>query len=121
MISYLITPQSIRPALEMLYKSAVALLAIVTFIVPISVNNPSNGISVLDLLLYFKSTLASDKRDKVYSLLGIAKPFSIPLLEIDYAVLWQEVFRRATIYIIRRSGTLNVPLCAGSLSQSLPS
>lgn len=48
----------------MLYKSAVALLAIVTFIVPTSVNNPSNGISVLDLLLYFKSTLAGDKRDK---------------------------------------------------------
>lgn len=120
-ISDSMIPESIRPSLEMLCGSAAPLLSIVNFIVPSSVNKRSEGLSLLDLLLSFSSTLAGDKRDKVYSLLGVAKPFSIPLLEINYSVSWQEVYRRTTIYIIQGLRTLNILVCAGSPSSDLPS
>ena len=120
-ISDTMFPESIRSSSLKLCASAAALLSIVSFGFSSNTNDRSGGTSILGLLLYFRSHLASDTRDKVYSLLGIATQISIPLLEIDYAIPWQEVFRRTTVHIIRDSRTLNILISAGSTDLDLPS
>ena len=75
---------------------------------------------LLDLLVFCRRSTASDERDKVYSLLGLAKPYGIPLLQIDYSALWQEVYERTARYIIMGSGNLNILIYRGSTTLGLP-
>ena len=73
------------------------------------------------LINRFTSSEATDPRDKVYSLVGIATRYSADKLPVDYTVQWPEVFRRAMKYIIEDDGNLNILSSSASGSSELPS
>ena len=82
----------------------------------------SNGSDTLSgLLKRFDNSVATDPRDKIYSLVGIAEPYSNNILPIDYTVEWPEVFVRATRYVIEGDGNLNILASSASGSPELPS
>lgn len=60
--------------------------------------------SLQDLLRTFRDREASDPRDKVYALLGLAKSSAVP----DYSSTDVEVFRRATAVCILSSRDLSI-------------
>ena len=51
------------------------------------------------LLERFAGSIATDPRYKIYSLIGIAKPYSNVTPPIDYTIACPKVFVRATRYI----------------------
>lgn len=73
------------------------------------------------LIERFISCRASDPRDNIYSLVGIAKNYTSDKLAIDYTIEWPQVFRRATKYIIEDDGNLDILASAASGSPELPS
>ena len=79
--------------------------------------------TLFDLIRLFHSSIATDPRDKIYSLLGIAEPYSQTRLIVDYTRRWQDVFTDTVKYIIQGSHRLDVVALAGSASRSsdLPS
>jgi hypothetical protein len=63
----------------------------------------------LDLLRKFRDRRASDPRDKVFALLGLARPSKATSgLLPDYSLSEVEVFRQATLACIYEAGTLSV-------------
>jgi hypothetical protein len=66
-------------------------------------------------------TLASDPRDKVYSLLGIAKPYDGVSFSVDYTISSSQVFKNTAAYIIKGTQNLDILTMAGSKSRDLPS
>jgi hypothetical protein len=73
------------------------------------------------LIRKFTAHRATDPRDKIYSLLGIAEPYSNATLAVDYTSPWLEVFRTTTKYIIEGSQSLNILCLAASECPELPS
>lgn len=76
---------------------------------------------LLSLLARFCRQLATDPRDKIYSLLGMVEPNSHNSLRVDYTLTWTEVFRDAAIYVIGDRNDLEVLMYAGSSETELPS
>lgn len=76
---------------------------------------------LLSLLARFCGQLATDPRDKIYSLLGMEEPNSDNSIRVDYTLEWTEVFRDAAIYVIRDRNDLEVLVYAGSSVTELPS
>ena len=59
-----------------------------------------------ELLTATQSCAATDPRDKIFALLGIAKGIDgLPLPRADYTKLVNEIFTEATAYCIRSTGT----------------
>ncbi|KAF2622210.1 HET-domain-containing protein [Macroventuria anomochaeta] len=82
----------------------------------------SRGPDTLDALLRrFTNCNASDPRDKIYSLVGIAAPYPNVELRPDYNVEWPEVFYKATKYIIQGSRNLDILASSASGTNELPS
>jgi hypothetical protein len=64
---------------------------------------------LLDLLQKFRDRRASDPRDKVFALLGLARPSNaMSGLLPDYSLSEVEVFRQATLACMYEAGTLSV-------------
>ena len=79
--------------------------------------------SLFELIKRFNGSIATDPRDKIYSLLGIAEPYTKGHLSVDYTSTWQQVYSRTAKYIIQGSQSLDILASAGSASdlKSLPS
>jgi hypothetical protein len=74
-----------------------------------------------NILRRFASCSATDRRDKIYSVLGLVTPHSRLSLPVDYTIEWPEVFIRATKYIIESDGNLDILASLASGSVELPS
>jgi hypothetical protein len=68
---------------------------------------PRGEKTMLSLLQQFRGRKASDPRDKVYALLSLVPPGGTELLP-DYSLSVEEVFRKATLDILKVSGSLLV-------------
>jgi hypothetical protein len=66
------------------------------------------------LIQRFSSSSATNPRDKIYSLLGIARPYPNCELCPDYILSWQDVYRNATRYVIQGSQNLDIIASAAS-------
>jgi hypothetical protein len=84
--------------------------------------------SLLFLLCQFHVSEATDPRDKVYALLGLAKeirnpPYDIPLFQPDYGLNLKDTYANVARFLIDSSGNLGVfRVCLGaSTIQHLPS
>ncbi|KAF4471027.1 heterokaryon incompatibility (het-6OR allele) [Fusarium albosuccineum] len=81
----------------------------------------SKGADLLSLLQEFSGRLATDERDKVFALLGLARDNK--LIRPDYSLDTAEVYRQTIIGLVRDGGSLAA--LAGDLrrknSQNLPS
>lgn len=76
---------------------------------------------LLDLLFHSRFAETSDPRDKVYSLLELARPYKDAKLPIDYSISWQETFRRTAIHVMQESLSLNILICGSLATEGLPS
>lgn len=65
------------------------------------------------LLKHSRPSLATDARDKVYALLGIAQECDRDAIKPDYGILTAELYRRITLYFIERDKTTDVLSQAG--------
>ena len=82
----------------------------------------TGSLDLLQLLAHFRRSRTSDPRDKIYSLISIAKPWpSGKKFEVDYRSLWQEVYHRLTVEIIQETKSLKILIYAGGLSSGLAS
>ena len=59
------------------------------------------------LLPLFHHFRTRNPRGKAYSRTGLAHPCPVNTFAIDDEATWQEIFRRAAMYIIERSGRLD--------------
>ncbi|KAI0012251.1 heterokaryon incompatibility protein-domain-containing protein [Xylariaceae sp. FL0662B] len=81
-----------------------------------TVDKRTNGIEpdpkadLLPLLLRFRGFSATDARDKVYGLLGLADASKQeePFLDVDYGKDKEEVYRDVAVTILRKSGNLDI-------------
>src|SRR5438045_6526177 len=80
-----------------------------------------NPEDIMSLLERFHDRCATDSRDKIYSLLGIAAPYPNSVLTVDYTIRWQDVFRNTTRYIIEGSQTLDILGWGSTEGLDLPS
>jgi hypothetical protein len=80
---------------------------------------------LLDLLHHCRSFEATDPRDKVYGLLGVAPPESEAIsVQVDYRKTVEEVYEDIACLILLSSGNLNllsVPRSNSQLGKRLPS
>ena len=78
---------------------------------------------LLSVLVMFAQNSATNPRDRVYALLGLAIPFpGISPLEIAYDESVQQVFKETALYIIQGSRNLELLCCAGhDDNEGLPS
>lgn len=67
--------------------------------------------AVYPMLVRTRTSLATDPRDKLYSILGLIDDSDDPLLQPDYTMSADEVFTRLSISIVTRSVSLD---CLGS-------
>lgn len=72
------------------------------------------------LLNQFAHALATDPRDKVYSLLSIAENSLYREMPVNYSSPWPLVFKSATRYMIETEASLNIIADAASASAELP-
>lgn len=77
--------------------------------------------TLLQFLRGFPLCRATDPRDKIYCIIGIATPYPNITLPIDYTIEWPEVFLRATKYVIEGENSLNILTSSGSGREELPS
>ncbi|KAI1085329.1 heterokaryon incompatibility protein-domain-containing protein [Whalleya microplaca] len=72
--------------------------------------NPDPKTDLLPLLLRFREFSATDARDKVYGLCGLADASKRedPFLNINYEKDKEEVYREVAITILRKSGNLDI-------------
>jgi hypothetical protein len=82
---------------------------------------PSN-ITTTDLLILERWSLATDDRDHVFALLGLAAKFGAlsnpqnqASISVDYALPTTEVYIYTALYLAKSSGTLKFLTAAGSL------
>lgn len=67
-----------------------------------------------DLLLRWRHREATDPRDKVYALLGLIRPGTIPSAQlVDYSIIAPVLFARVTVDLMKLEGSLR-PLLAAS-------
>ena len=77
-------------------------------------------VRLLDLLIRFRRSKTTDPRDKVYSLIGVAKDYDGPQLNVDHTAPWQKVYRDTAIHILY--GTKSVNFLSGcNTNEDLPS
>jgi hypothetical protein len=74
-----------------------------------------------NILGRFANSMATDPRDKIYSVLGLVTPHSSLSLPVDYTIQWPEVFTSATTYIIESDGNLDILATSASGSVELAS
>jgi len=67
-----------------------------------------NPIPLPDLLLNTLRCEATDRRDKVFALLGLAADIEHPLLKPDYSQGWPEVYANLARFLIQRDNSLDV-------------
>lgn len=72
---------------------------------------------MLDLLLEFKSFQCSNKRDRIFGFLGVAKDKDDELVP-DYRISVEEAFRRFVWWDIIKNGNLRVLSCSSYRSKS---
>jgi len=70
----------------------------------------SKGARLIDLLSVSRTCAASDPRDKIFALLGMARAEELPLMRADYTKSIQDTFTEATLYCIRSRKCLDI-LC----------
>lgn len=102
---------SARPAVEGIFRTNIRHIR----------EDSSYHNDLLSLLARFCGQLATDPRDRVYSLLEIERPNSDNSIRVDYTLEWTEVFRDAAIYVIRDRNDLELLVYAGSSVTELPS
>lgn len=74
-------------------------------------------LSIYQFLVYFRSSITTDLRDKIYSLIGLAH-LPPDQFVVDYSVTWLKVFKRISVYIIQTSsGRLDIVVYSGSTHQ----
>lgn len=73
------------------------------------------------LLWRYRTTLSTDKRDKIYGTLGFSQDEFAYKIQVDYRIPWQQVFQQVAETIIRESNSLWILVCAGSTAEALPS
>ncbi|KAH8692468.1 heterokaryon incompatibility protein-domain-containing protein [Phaeosphaeriaceae sp. PMI808] len=71
----------------------------------LDVNDPNSNTRTAQMFLYSSVCEATDPRDKVYGLLGM---FEGPLINVDYTLGADIIYRRFTEAIIKRSGSLKI-------------
>ena len=69
---------------------------------------PEKKSDLLELIIHFKNFKCSNPRDRIYSLLGIAKPYDIPPLLVDYESSMPTFYRDVAVHIIRGSRSLDI-------------
>lgn len=81
-----------------------------------------SGITTTDLLILERSSLATDDRDHVFALLGLAAKFGAlsnpqnhASISVDYALSTTEVYINTALYLAKSSGTLGFLSAAGSM------
>ena len=68
----------------------------------------TSTVEILSLLQRFRARRATDARDKVFALYGLASaPVYCPL-DINYAMTEQEVFTNTTIHVIHNTQSLSI-------------
>ena len=78
--------------------------------------------NIIHLISFFASREATDPRDKVYGLLGLAMGNDIGLVEADYSCSFWEVAYAVTVRFIERNQNLNIlSYLVGKRSTQLPS
>ena len=85
--------------------------------------DPGPSDNLLLQLQTFRMHQCSNPRDKVYSLLGISKPYANVELSVDYQASTEKVYRDTALYIIQGSSRLDILLPRGKpdAKQHLPS
>ena len=68
------------------------------------------GAKFIDLLSVSRTCAASDPRDKIFALLGMARAEELPLMRADYTKSIKDTFIEATLYCIRSRKCLDI-LC----------
>lgn len=66
--------------------------------------------SLLSLVILYRNFNATDMRDKIYSLLGVAQEFGPDALRIhpDYTIKASEVYRNFTVSVLEQGKTLDI-------------
>jgi hypothetical protein len=71
-------------------------------------SQPDEKVDLLDMVVMFRHFRCSNPRDRIYSLLGIAKPYDGPAMPVDYETSMSTFYRDVAAHIIRGSRSLDI-------------